>query len=612
MPERSVRGPWTAVGEFLKIPAIRRIFTLVDVKRSEVVYLVLLACGFALLEGIGLSLLLLVLQYAEGGASELSTAGGAIGRLLERFATSTGLPLNLFTLLVLAFIPIMFRQVAFYWNVWYSALVSNRIATRMRVGTFATMMGADPDFFSERSVGELTGLVLNQTEMAGNTALNAITLLWVGLLIAVYMAILFRVSAPLTLVTVAFAAVASSLVWLSVKRTKAFGERVAEVTQQAHGAVVERLGLVRLVKMRAEEATEIASIHRYSVDMAKAKVKIAELGAAVEITSDPVLMLSAFITLYIGISMMGLKLAQLGMLLFVLVRLNQKVKDFNNTRQKISMGLGSIALVREVGEDATRANTIRSGSRVFGPLEHSIRFDNVTYQYPHTDKIALTGVDAEIPRGSFTAIVGRSGAGKSTLVELLPRLKDVTAGAVLLDGIDVREFDTSELRRGIGYLTQDALLFNDTVRANLTYGLRRVATDAEIELAVERAYAQFVLELPQGLDTVIGDRGLRVSGGERQRIALARVLLEDPEILILDEPTSALDSESEQFIQAALAKLHGSKTILVIAHRLATVVAADQLLVVVDGQIVEQGSHAGLIAAGGAYQKLFQSQLLKI
>jgi ABC-type multidrug transport system fused ATPase/permease subunit len=187
----------------------------------------------------------------------------------------------------------------------------------------------------------------------------------------------------------------------------------------------------------------------------------------------------------------------------------------------------------------------------------------------------------------------------------------VTGGSITYDGTDIKEFELGTLRKGIGYLTQSAMLFNDTVRENLIYGLDHRPTDEELRGALMRAYATFVYDLPNGLETRLGDRGVRFSGGERQRIGLARVLLEDTSILVLDEPTSALDSESEAFIQKTLAGLHGEKTVIVIAHRLATVIQADQLLVVEDGVVVERGDHADLIAQEGAYHRLFESQLLR-
>ena len=188
-------------------------------------------------------------------------------------------------------------------------------------------------------------------------------------------------------------------------------------------------------------------------------------------------------------------------------------------------------------------------------------------------------------------------------------LREATAGSITYDGTDIKAFDVGTLRRGIGYLTQTAMLFNDTVRQNLEYGLGFGPSDAQLRDALERAHAGFVYDLPQGIETMLGDRGVRFSGGEQQRIALARVLLEDTSILILDEPTSALDSESEAYIQDALAGLHGRKTIIVIAHRLATVVKADQLLVIEGGRVVERGTHEELVARAGAYRRLFESQL---
>jgi ABC-type multidrug transport system fused ATPase/permease subunit len=269
---------------------------------------------------------------------------------------------------------------------------------------------------------------------------------------------------------------------------------------------------------------------------------------------------------------------------------------------------------------SSRRQPIQRGPVTFTGLKNHLVLDNVAFDYPQSHTLdgavldlatpVLRGVTIDIPAGSFTALVGRSGGGKSTLVELLPRLRDVTDGRITFDGVDIRQFDVGSLRKGIGYLTQDPMLFNETIRENLVYGLDVEPSEEQIRGAVEQAFAEFVYDLPRGLETKLGDRGVRFSGGERQRIALARVLLEDTSVLILDEPTSALDSESETYIQKALAKLHGHKTIITVAHRLATVIQADQLLVIEDGRIIERGTHEELIAHEGAYHKLFESQLL--
>jgi len=331
-------------------------------------------------------------------------------------------------------------------------------------------------------------------------------------------------------------------------------------------------------------------------------------------------MLSAFVTLYIGIEVLGMTLAQLGMLLFVLTRLNAKVKEFNAGRQAISTNIAGLLLVKELTDDARASDTIGGGEIPFEGLKKEVVFTDVHFDYPDArgsdgaliseGKAVLQDISLTIPAGSFTALVGRSGAGKSTLVELLPRLHDTTAGTITFDGTDIKDFRIGSLRRGIGYLTQSAMLFNDTVRENLIYGLDYDPTEEQLREALASAYATFVYDLPQGLETVLGDRGVRFSGGERQRIGLARVLLEGSSVLILDEPTSALDSESEAYIQKALAQLHGKKTVIVIAHRLATVIQADQLLVIEDGRIVERGKHDELVQRGAVYRRLFESQLM--
>ena len=607
------------LSEYLRINAIKRMLTIVDVRAAEAGGLVAFAVVFALFEGMGLSLLLPILQYAEGGQAAVIDGSGPIWAALSWFMDLLRLPLTLPVLLILAFIPILLRQVVFYFNTWYSAVVSNRIAVRMRMQTLNLVLDADPEFFARHAVGQLVGIIMTQTTAAGTAVLSVIKQLSVALLMLLYVAILVVISAPLTLVTLAFALLVSAIIKRAIARIRDYGIESARVGQTMMGKIVERFSMMRLIKMRDQKHEESQRIAEYTETMRGIAVKQARLGATVEVTADPLLMLSVFITLYVGIAALGMSLAELGLLLFVLNRLNAKIKEFNAGRQAISMNMAGMLLVKQTSEDAARSNTIKRGTVPFARLEREIALADVTFSYPNTSDggeetseptPVLNGVSITIPAGSFTALVGRSGAGKSTLVELLPRLRDTTSGTITFDGTDIRSFDVGSLRRGIGYLTQEAMLFNDTVRSNLTYGLGREPSEAEIRAALEQAYATFVYDLPDGLETRIGDRGVRFSGGERQRIGLARVLLEDCSVLILDEPTSALDSESETFIQDALHKLHGTRTVIVIAHRLATVIQADQLLVVEDGHIIERGTHDELVARGGAYMRLFESQLL--
>jgi ATP-binding cassette, subfamily B, bacterial len=240
-------------------------------------------------------------------------------------------------------------------------------------------------------------------------------------------------------------------------------------------------------------------------------------------------------------------------------------------------------------------------------LRGDIRWDGVRFSYPGGRPL-LDGVDLHVREGERVAIVGPSGSGKSTLVALVQRFYDPTEGIVRVDGIDVRKLKQIALRRQVGVVFQDSLLFNESIRANIAYG-RPTATKAEIEAAAKAANAHdFVQRLPDGYDTVVGERGSRLSVGERQRISIARTLLKDPVILILDEPTSALDAESEALVQEALARVSRRRTTLIIAHRLSTVVDADRIVVLREGRVAEQGRHAELLARGGYYASLVEKQ----
>jgi ATP-binding cassette subfamily B protein len=236
-----------------------------------------------------------------------------------------------------------------------------------------------------------------------------------------------------------------------------------------------------------------------------------------------------------------------------------------------------------------------------------VRFDDVSFGYG-PDRTILRGVDFVVPAGGKLAIVGPTGAGKSTISKLLFRFYDVTGGAIRIDGQDIRDVTQKSLRAAIGVVPQDTVLFNDTIRYNIAYG-RPDASDAEIEAAARHARVHdFVMRLPQGYDTRVGERGLKLSGGEKQRVAIARTILKDPRILVLDEATSALDTRTEQDIQAALRGLARHRTTLVIAHRLSTVVDADEIIVLADGRIAERGSHAALLASRGLYESMWALQ----
>jgi subfamily B ATP-binding cassette protein MsbA len=284
------------------------------------------------------------------------------------------------------------------------------------------------------------------------------------------------------------------------------------------------------------------------------------------------------------------------------------VRQISRIMNTVQQSTGAVERVFEV-LDTPPAIADRPGARALGAFSRALAFEGVSFRYAGAPEPTLRDIDLEVRRGEVVAFVGMSGAGKSTLMDLLPRFHDVSAGRITLDGHDLRDLTQTSLRAQIGLVTQDTFLFSDSVYYNIAYG-RPDAPFADVARAARQAHAEeFILACPAGYDTLVGERGVRLSGGQRQRLAIARAFLKDPPILILDEATSDLDAESEFMVQQALADLMRGRTVLVIAHRLATVRNADRIVVVHEGRIAEVGRHDQLIARDGVYRRLYALQM---
>lgn len=362
----------------------------------------------------------------------------------------------------------------------------------------------------------------------------------------------------------------------------------------------------RMVKAYGMEQREIERA-RQSVDTRLGHLmKVVRARAAASPTTEALGGIAVAVVIYIGGSSETLTLGTLTAFIYAALTAYQPLKSLANFQTAMQEGLAAADRIFSI-LDIKPAIAERSDAKPLQVAGGEIRLEAVSFRYA-ADKTALEGVSLIVPPGRKAALVGASGAGKSTLLNLVPRFYDTSEGSVKIDGQDVREVTLASLRRSVALVSQELTLFDDTIRANIAYG-RPEASQAEIEIAARHAAAHdFIMALPQGYDTPVGENGVKLSGGQRQRVAIARAMLRDAPILLLDEATSALDSESERLIQAALSELMRGRTTLVIAHRLSTVIDADVIFVLDHGRLVEQGSHAELLARNGAYARLYATQ----
>jgi subfamily B ATP-binding cassette protein MsbA len=489
-----------------------------------------------------------------------------------------------------------------------------RMTADMQRRAFAHLLGADYERLTRDTPGRLMSRLTNDVGFIQQAVLASMNTVVKDLLsvIALVGAMLY-LDWLITVVVLGGYPLAAAPIMAIAQRIR----RVAKETQNELGGMTsllaEKLSGVRLIKTFGLEHYAAGRVNQSFEEVYRLKMKAATNKARLDSLLEAVggaavagVIWVAYWRISSGVSTVGDFMG----LTTALLMAAQPLRSLGSLTARIQEGLAAAESIygvldeRPLIVDRSDAPPLRIGAG-------SIAFEGVSLAYQGAgDVTAVRDFTLTVPGGKTVALVGRSGAGKSTVINLVPRLFDVGAGGITIDGQDVRDVSLASLRGAIAMVSQDVTLFDDTIRTNIKLG-RLDATDAEIEAAARAAAAHaFIVEQPKGYDTVIGDRGMRLSGGQRQRLALARAILKDAPILLLDEATSALDTESERLVQEALARFTRNRTTLVIAHRLSTVQSADLICVMDAGGIVESGTHAELTAKGGAYAALARSQFL--
>jgi subfamily B ATP-binding cassette protein MsbA len=529
---------------------------------------------------------------------------------LQRIIPESGLDAwKTISILLLTFT--LAKGIAEYLSTYLMARIGQSAVLKLRQDLYSHVLSQSATYFEKHRTNYLVSRLVSSAAAIEAAVTNVLRdMIRESFTLIAFLVASFYYSWRLTLGSLTLAPIIALLTAKFSTRLRNLSRESFEGNKELTDTAQEALSNHTIVKAFRAEARESKRFTTVARRIVRANLRTARIAGFAPPTIEMIAVVFVVFLLYFGqreIISGSMTAAQFLAFFFFLLRSYDPMRKLSRLHNAMEQSLAAAQHVWEVLDEEAKIPEKPDAIELL-PLRHEIELRNVSFGYATETKSVLRDVSLRIPAGQMIALVGESGGGKSTLTKLLPRFHDPLSGGVFWDGIDLRDASLVSLRRQIALVTQETVLFNDTVRHNISYG-KPDAKDEEIENAARIAFAhEFIIELPRGYDTIVGERGIFLSGGQRQRLAIARALLVDAPVLILDEATSALDAESERLVQRAIGNLILNRTTLVIAHRLSTVRRADMIVVMAAGAIIEMGTHAELIARGGQYRKLYELQ----
>jgi subfamily B ATP-binding cassette protein MsbA len=490
--------------------------------------------------------------------------------------------------------------------------IGQSIVRDIKAKIYAKFQELSLDYFTHKRGGEMISRITNDAKVVENAVSYGSTdLVYQGLQVIIFFSLTIAIYPRFVVFILPPLAILGWLISKVGRKLRKLSKSSQEKSADINSVLYETIIGARIVKAFNMEEYEIKKFNKINNDSYRISMKSIKRTLLLSPATEILGCLAGVAVFYLGGREVIAGTISFGVFGLFIGSLLSTIRPFKKLSQVNSLNQQAVAAGERIYEvlDAKPSVAESELALELKSFRERIVFEDVWFNYG--DNQVLKGISLDVPYGSMLAVVGASGTGKTTLLDLIPRFYDPKKGKILIDGVDIREASLKSLRRQIGIVTQETILFNDSIKANIAYG-RPNATDKEIEQAARQANAHdFITHLSYGYNTVIGDRGMRLSGGERQRIAIARALLKNPPILILDEATSQLDSHSERIVQEALDRLMQGRTVFVIAHRLSTVMNAHKIVVMDKGVIAEEGTHSGLLEKGGLYKRLYTLQELQ-